>query len=284
MTNWKRVLSTMLVQYVQFDRRDAVVGVGRDRAAYPQYGEVQGGVRAERDLGDDVDAVRGGPADVGCRVALAVVDDVVGVGAASRALSEVLTVLITAASAHRASWITSCPTAPAPPAARTAFPSSASSRSRSRSRRGPSSATVSARCAVSVGTPGQVPMSKPASSEVGPARLGEQRLDGQAMSGERRPRVSDVALAVPDGPGPVREVRGPPAGCWANSSSPRSSPWPNYLPGVCGREPRRPQPDPVHPPRAGRTWAGRRLPTDHPTSDACSRSMRSAVASQPPPT
>ena len=60
-----------------------------------------------------------------------------------------LTVVMTVASDHRASWIAALPTAPAPPATRTVRPSSVPGPSRV----GPSSVTVRHRCAVRNGHP-----------------------------------------------------------------------------------------------------------------------------------
>ena len=71
-----------------------------------------------------------------------------------------LTVVITVASDHRASWIAALPTAPAPPATRTVRPSSVPGPSRV----GPSSVTVRHRWAVRKGTPRLAPRSNDATS------------------------------------------------------------------------------------------------------------------------
>ena len=71
-------------------------------------------------------------------VVRSVVDDVVGAGRGrERGLLGELTVVITRAPDHRASWIAACPPAPAPPATSTVRPSSAPGPSRT----GPPSAT-----------------------------------------------------------------------------------------------------------------------------------------------
>ena len=74
--------------------------------------------------------------------------------------SGLLTVVMTVASDHRASWIAALPTAPAPPATRTVRPSSVPGPSRV----GPSSVTVRHRCAVRNGTPRLAPRSNDATS------------------------------------------------------------------------------------------------------------------------
>src|SRR6478609_3681924 len=70
-------------------------------------------------------------------------------------LSGLLTVVLTVASDHRASWIAALPTAPAPPATRTVRPSIVPGPRRV----GPSSVTVRHRCAVRNGTPRLAPRS-----------------------------------------------------------------------------------------------------------------------------
>ena len=80
--------------------------------------------------------------------------------AARCAFSGLLTVVMTVASDHRASWIAALPTAPAPPATRTVRPSSVPGPSRV----GPSSVTVRHRCAVRNGTPRLAPRSNDATS------------------------------------------------------------------------------------------------------------------------
>ena len=80
--------------------------------------------------------------------------------AASCPFSGLLTVVMTVASDHRASWIAALPTAPAPPATRTVRPSSVPGPSRV----GPSSFTVRHRCAVRKGTPRLAPRSNDATS------------------------------------------------------------------------------------------------------------------------
>ena len=80
--------------------------------------------------------------------------------AASCAFAGLLTVAITVASDQRASWMAALPTAPAPPATRTARPC----RVPGPSRVGPSSVTVRQRCAVRNGMPSEAPRSKDALS------------------------------------------------------------------------------------------------------------------------
>ena len=80
--------------------------------------------------------------------------------AASWPFSGLLTVVMTVASDHRASWIAALPTAPAPPATSTVRPSSVPGPSRV----GPSSVTVRHRCAVRNGTPRLAPRSNDATS------------------------------------------------------------------------------------------------------------------------
>jgi hypothetical protein len=78
--------------------------------------------------------------------------------AASWAFSGLLTVVMTRASAHLASWIAALPTAPAPPWTSTVLPVSAPWSSRS----GIDSPRVRQRCAVRNGTPRQAPSSSDA--------------------------------------------------------------------------------------------------------------------------
>src|SRR3954451_22554082 len=74
--------------------------------------------------------------------------------------SGLLTVVMTVASDHRASWMAALPTAPAPPATKTMRPSSVPGPRRA----GPSSVTLRHRCAVRKGIPRLAPRSNEATS------------------------------------------------------------------------------------------------------------------------
>ena len=106
--------------------------------------------------------------------------------AASCALRGLLTVVITVASAQRASWIAALPTAPAPPCTSTVCPVSEPAPSRS----GSDSATVRQRCAVRNGMPSDAPELE--------GRVGAQqhhlprRDDGLLGGGAPRPLVGGL--------------------------------------------------------------------------------------------
>ena len=102
---------------------------------------------------------------------------------ASAAFSGLLTVVTTVAPDQRASWIAALPTAPAPPATSTVIPS----RAPGPSRVGPPSMEVSARCAVTAGTPSDAPRSYDAL--VGQRHHARGRLHGVLRGGAVRPLV-----------------------------------------------------------------------------------------------
>jgi hypothetical protein len=131
---------------------------------------------------------------------------------------------MTVAPAQRASWMAALPTAPAPPATRTAVSRSAPGRSRA----GPSSATVSARWAVTPGIPTLAPSSKSAPSGSGKARSAGTTVNSWAVPLAGRPSAARVTQtrspgAIPVTPGPTASTT--PAPSWLGTvGSPTAPP------------------------------------------------------------
>ncbi len=99
----------------------AVVGVVPDGTVVRDHVDVEVGVLGDGDLDDVVDPLRRERADaVGERI-IGILQHVVRTAAAraSASFSSLLTVAMTVAPAHTASWMAAWPTAPAPPCTRT---------------------------------------------------------------------------------------------------------------------------------------------------------------------
>jgi hypothetical protein len=174
---------------IQVERGAAVVGVDRDRPTGTQDGQIKLRIRARGDLDHEIDAVPGNTADRLGRVRLRVRDDVVRAGRRREpGLRLPAAVAITCAPAQRASWTAALPTAPAPPATRIVLPSRAPGRSRD----GPSSATVSARWAVTAGMPMLAPSSNSAPAGSRKARSAGTTVNSCAVPPAGRPSPASV--------------------------------------------------------------------------------------------